>query len=377
MMSPNLPQRVRRASLSAAAPVALGLVSGCAEAMSLRELASPANQVSPVSLASLKTVSAEPPVIGFRSVAARLQLASPKPIKPSMVNATATAVETPASTPETLGVARTDGVPRPIVKNNAVAFPFGYATPVLQCTVLRACVIELEAGEVLVDDPIAGDQERWLITRAKTGPEGANGLVVVKPKACDISTNLVLSTNRRIYDLDLDSPPCKPRDTNPKRAFVRHVRFYYPDDAARGASAADSAATRRDSTSADGVIVHGSPSDTTLNRDYRVARDGRGPFGVFGRKPVDFPWVPAHIADDGAHVYITLPPEARKHAAPVLYALEDDGSRTMLNFSMRDSVVVTDRTFRRGLFVIVSGGREQRLEVVNRAWGKPRNAGGR
>ena len=94
-----------------------------------------------------------------------------------------------------------------------------------------------------------------------------------------------------------------------------------------------------------------------------------------GVKAVDFPWMPTAVEDDGEHVYITLPPAAKQHAAPVLYALEDDGSRTMLNFTLQDSVIVTDRTFRRGLFVIMSGGREQTLTFENRAWFKGAGSG--
>jgi type IV secretion system protein VirB9 len=370
MMHSRALVRASRASFVVTATAA-GLVSGCAEAMDLRMLADPAIQVRPIPSAALKTT-----------------LDTPQPIRPMPVSGALLAEATQASQTPSVNVAASmpngmtsarargagtmDSTPRPVVSNNAIAFPFGYATPLLQCTVLRACVIELEPGETLADDPIAGDQARWIITRAKTGPEGANGLVVVKPKACDISTNLVLSTDRRIYDLDLDSPPCKSRQTNPKQSFVRHIRFYYPDDEVPADSAARPLASQ-DS----GSPTIGASDTSTLNRDYRLVRGRRGPFGVFGRKAVDFPWVPASINDDGARVYITLPAEARKHAAPVLYVLEDDGTRTMLNFTLRESVVVTDRTFRRGLLVIMNGGREQRLEFVNRSWGRAPATNGR
>lgn len=259
-----------------------------------------------------------------------------------------------------------------------IEFLFGHSDPVLRCTVLRVCVIELEPGETLADEPIAGDQERWIITRARNGRGGTKALIVVKPKACDIATNLVLSTDRRIYNIDLESPPCRPRDTNPRQAYTRRIRFSYPDDTgltrADGAGRAltDAAVTLGSPTPAAGEST-GLPVPT--NREYRVVRGRRGPFGLLGTKPVDFPWTPTAIADDGAHVYITLPPSAKQHAAPVLYALEDDGSRTMLNFTMRDSVIVTDRTFRHGLFVIVSGSRERTLTFENRAWLKAREGG--
>jgi type IV secretory pathway VirB9-like protein len=96
--------------------------------------------------------------------------------------------------------------------------------------------------------------------------------------------------------------------------------------------------------------------------------DSRGPFGLLGQKSATFPWQPTRIADDGAHVYVSLPPLARKYPSPVLYALEDDGSRTIVNYNLRDTVIVTDRLFKRGVLVIPSGNEEQRLVFENRAW---------
>jgi type IV secretion system protein TrbG len=261
--------------------------------------------------------------------------------------------------------------------SGVMEFLFGHSEPVVRCTVLRVCVIELEPGEALADEPIAGDQARWIITRARNGRGGTNALVVVKPKACDIATNLVLSTDRRIYNIDLESPPCRPRDTNPKQAFTRRIRFTYPDDAAAApvVGTTETITAVSTETVASPTIADSATLSARGNRDYGVVRHRRGPFGLLGSKPLEFPWTPAAIEDDGAHVYITLPPEAKQHAAPVLYALEDDGSRSMLNFTMQDSRIVTDRTFRRGLLVIMSGNREQTLTFENRAWRKA--AGGR
>ena len=95
---------------------------------------------------------------------------------------------------------------------------------------------------------------------------------------------------------------------------------------------------------------------------------GRGPFRLFGRTRSAFPWRPAAIADDGAHVYVSLPETARRYPSPVLYALEADGSRTIVNYVLRDTVIVTDRVFRRGVLVIPYGKREATLVFENRAW---------
>ena len=260
------------------------------------------------------------------------------------------------------------------------SYRFGEAEPVLTCTVLRACVIELEREEALVDDPIAGDQARWIITTARTGREGASTLVVVKPKACDVTTNLVLSTDRRIYDVDLDSPRCSPHDTNPKRAYNRHIRFTYPNESsapALGSTQSEPADRASSDVVEPGRSESASLVDSVLNTRYRVVLEPRGPLGLFGRKRSVFPWRPAAIADDGAHVYVSLPEAARKYPSPVLYALEDDGSRAIVNYVVRDTVIITDRVFRRGVLVIPNGKQEQALVFENRAWSASSRGGER
>lgn len=299
-----------------------------------------------------------------------------------------------------VGDYRAGGQARVLTLGNVALYPFGHGQASLACTVLHVCVVELQQGEVIIDAPLAGDQVRWIVQTARTGPGGATPLVVVKPTQCDIATNLVVPTDRRIYDVTLTAPPCGARGAvAANRLMARHARFYYPDDLptdlwpsadGTGGPRAELAMWRSwpypvsaGSAVPNLVGVAAMPrraaGEGAFNREYRVKRDRRGPFGLFGTKPLDFPWAPEAIADDGLHVYIALPTAARAHAAPVLYALEDDGSRTMINYSVRNEprggdTFVTDRIFRRGLFVLGAGDRAQHLEFENRAWGRSADA---
>lgn len=269
---------------------------------------------------------------------------------------------------------RATGVARMVTVNSTTVYPFGRADAVLPCRVLTACVVELERGERLTAPPLAGDQARWVIADVAAVGQDAIPLVVVKPKQCGIATNLIVVTNRRVYDVGLTAASCRRSrdDGNPggPRGTPR-VRFYYPDvaraaDAARVLVAAPLAA---DSTAPSGVPRVGSAPAPALNQSYRVVRARRR---LFRREPVRLPWEPAAVWDDGAHAYIQLPPEARRHAAPVLYALEEDGSRALVNYTIAGgperTVYVTDRIFRRAALVIATGKSEQRLVLENRAW---------
>ena len=235
------------------------------------------------------------------------------------------------------------GVARTVVQGNFVTFPFGHSQPTLTCTVLRACVIELQAGEIVLSR-IAGDTERWEITPAAAGSDGKTVLIVVKPRDCDITTNVVLATDRRLYDLTLDSPPCKAKSTNPQQPYIRHVRFYYPDE---------TVAEWTRPAAPEPIRI--APDVLSLNFGYRVDKDRR------------FPWTPAQVFDDGARVYIKIPENARHAEAPVLFVLDADGSRTLVNYTfVGGDTYVTDRLFERAVLVSGVDGKERKVRIERR-----------
>ena len=235
---------------------------------------------------------------------------------------------------------KASGTARTVVQGDFVTFPFGHAQPTLTCAVLRACVIELEPGE-LVLSRIAGDTERWEITPATAGVDGKTPLIVVKPRDCDITTNVVLATDRRLYDLTLDSPPCKARVTNPQQTYARHVRFYYPDE---------TVATWSKPATEPPVRI--APDALALNFHYEVKKDRQ------------FPWTPDQVFDDGTRVYIKLPRDARSTVAPVLFVLEGDGGKTLVNYSIvGGDTYVTDRLFDRAELVAGIDGKERRAVI--------------
>lgn len=242
---------------------------------------------------------------------------------------------------------RATGVARTVAQGSFLTFPYGHAQPTLTCTVLRACVIELQPGEIVLSR-IAGDTERWEIAPAVAGADGKTTLVVVKPRECDVTTNVVLATDRHLYDLTLDSPPCKARSTNPQEPYVRHVRFYYPDET---------------------VTVWTKPStppETKVGADVATLN-----FGYEVKKDRKFPWLPDQVFDDGTRVYIKLPAEARSAEAPVLFAIEGDGSKTLINYSVVDpDTYVTDRLFDRAALVAGIDGRERRVLIERKSGGR-------
>jgi P-type conjugative transfer protein TrbG len=238
-----------------------------------------------------------------------------------------------------------------------VQVPFGHQVPVVRCAPLRVCLIELEEGE-LVLNTVTGDSARWILDRAEAGPRGRTSVIVAKPTACNLTTNLVITTNRRIYQITLDARPCKGEDgENPHEPFTRLLRFYYPDELVRSWASAEearraSAAEEARAVTPLGAAGGGPPPLTSLHFNYRWTRTGK------------YPWVPVAVFDDQVHTYIRLPGSGVGQEAPVLFLVDRKGGTALLNYAVRGQFYVTDRVFDRAALVLGSGKDQQKLEIT-------------
>jgi len=240
---------------------------------------------------------------------------------------------------------------RTVRTGDAVVFPFGRLQPQLTCAPLRACVVVLEPGERVLGKA-SGDTERWLIAQTATGVGGRTALLVVKPTDCNLATNLVVTTDRRVYDVTLTSVPCVGRAGGATAEYTRIVRFYYPDELLVGRDSAGVVAIRPMVGDTAGSLAR-TTAPARLNFAYTVKAD-RG-----------VRWAPLHVYDDGAHVYIRLPDSARHGALPVLFEVGRDGSRGMLNYAVDGDAYVTDRVFARAVLVVADGHHEQTAQIIN------------
>ncbi|OZC01165.1 TrbG/VirB9 family P-type conjugative transfer protein [Rubricoccus marinus] len=232
-------------------------------------------------------------------------------------------------------------------QSTVMVVPFGHSQPVLACAPLRASVVELEPGEVVMG-VVAGDTERFAVEQTYTGPGGRTPLVVVKPLAYDVTTNLVVSTDRRVYHVTLDSAPRPSRtrsrggdgEVNPQPRYARHIRFYYPDDVA--ADVQPGAARLAPAPSSAGVLNANAPASLDdLHFDYQVTGDP------------DLVAAVERVFDDGVHAYVKLSRQAvRGGEVPVLYAIGPGGDREVLNYAYRGGYYVTDRAVREAELVL-------------------------
>lgn len=238
---------------------------------------------------------------------------------------------------------RQTGIARPVQMGDAIAYPYGKSQPTLTCAALRTCLIELQPGEVITSLPARGDAERWSLHVVAWGPGNANPAILVKPLDCSLTTNLIVLTNRRIYDITLDAPAC----TGPDKAdgttthYMRRLTFYYPDDDLTAPSA---------------------PPPTSTPEAASTAWESLS-FAYHWTKDKDFPWAPDVVFDDGAHLYIKMPRSATHAVAPVLFALDEHGDTALLNYTVRNGFYVTDRVVPRAALVLGTAGATRRVTI--------------
>jgi type IV secretion system protein VirB9 len=180
----------------------------------------------------------------------------------------------------------------------------------------RVSDIALQPGEALIS-VAAGDTVRWVIGDTISGSgETRRAHILVKPSAAGLRTNLVVSTDRRVYHLQLESNA---------RASMAGISWTYPGDALL-------ALRRPEADAKAAALVGGNLAMERLNFDYSISGD----------RP---PWRPLRAFDDGKQVFIQFPGHVGSAEAPPLFVLGDDGKPELVNYRMRGSYYVVDRLF--------------------------------
>jgi type IV secretion system protein VirB9 len=206
----------------------------------------------------------------------------------------------------------------PMPGSDGVVVNFGGYIPKVVCRPNRLTDIALQPGEK-VTAVHAGDTTRWLINPAKSGSGASETVhVVVKPLLPDISTNLLVMTDRRTYNLDLVSSP---------QNFVPSLRFSYPDDAISGWGA---------------FIAENRKQDIVLSDERDSGRMSPDDlyFGYTITGKAD--WKPLRVFDDGVKTYIEMPAKYKSLEAPVLMFYEGRQMK-MVNYRVKDRFYIVDR----------------------------------
>lgn len=196
--------------------------------------------------------------------------------------------------------------PKPIITPDGVLqYPYGFYQPVIPCKIGMICDIRLGPGEVLMDWAIS-DMGNWQMYSKKSGRgdgsaaepslafsgSGDNLIphILIKPTAAATTTNLVVLTNKRTYDMLLKA-------TNSD--YVLSAGFYFPNMMMQGVEDEKQKLRERVSNGDGSGDADANAPDSAYNvnmsalnyNDYEISGD-------------DVSWKPTAVIDDGEKVWI-------------------------------------------------------------------------
>lgn len=241
--------------------------------------------------------------------------------------------------------------------DGSVTYLYGQAMAVVVCSPMKLCNISLEKGEI-VNDVHIGDSARWKISPSVSG-EPPNQIVhaVVKPIEVGIETSLMITTDRRVYQMTLKSS---------NDEYMPSVKFQYPstdkgawdslikDQGDALLEASLKAQADAEAIAAENAQFTGTPrlgvSVDDLHFKYRVTGD-------------DYSWRPLRVFDDGIRTIIQLPESAMTGDIPVLLASNDTDD--IVNYRVKDNRYIVDGVTPQ-LILIKGVGRKQERLTINR-----------
>jgi type IV secretion system protein VirB9 len=197
--------------------------------------------------------------------------------------------------------------------------------------------IALEPGESLTGaGPIAaGDTARWIIGDTESGSGVTRRVhILVKPSRPDITTNLVVTTDRRVYMLELRAD---------QKPYMPAVAWAYPQPPAG----------QRASIPATPVIP------AAAARNYR--------YGLTGDNP---PWKPVAVYDNGRRVYVEFPRGIVQGEMPPIFVIGPNGEAQIANSRIYQNILIVDRLFG-AAELRLGGGKSQQTVRIVRTDGRP------
>ena len=169
-----------------------------------------------------------------------------------------------------------------------------YANPNYVSTIL------LEPGETLTNIA-AGDTSRWMVTQAEAETQSApRTIVLVKPHAPGLRTNIVLITDRRTYLIEAIAQS--------GNAYAAQVAWSYNKPVAATSVSAKS----------------GYSTLAAKNEAYRIRT-------IKGRAPV---WLPTRVFDDGRRTWIEFSDDAEAADLPPVFVITGEGAE-LVNYRVQ------------------------------------------
>jgi type IV secretion system protein VirB9 len=190
--------------------------------------------------------------------------------------------------------------------------------------------IALRVGEKLIT-AASGDTARWVVETTQSGSnDGPQTLLLIKPRRGGLQTNLVITTDQRVYTLDLAS--------SDSGTYHTMIAWNY--------SFGDIVMVRNQLATQQAAIQANIATGIDLSRahfNYLILRQPHSAAPA---------WCPLRAFDDGQKTYIQFPPKISVTEAPPLFVIGrhgpgHDGDAQLVNYRVKGDWYIVDRLFDR------------------------------
>lgn len=216
------------------------------------------------------------------------------------------------------------------------------------CAPLQICDVELEQGEIINQFDI-GDP-RWEVKPSLSGKGDSSVThLILKPADSGLDTTLIVTTDRRTYNLRLRSHAKK---------FMPRVTFTYSDTQARKMQEYQ-------------VQAQAAKEEATIPTTQEYLGDLNFAYDISG----DAKWKPVRVYNDGKKTFIDMPTDAGTTELPVLFVVR--GKNSILPWGSKAEEVMVNTRYQNGRFmvdyvfdkaILVSGvGKNQQKITIERA----------
>ena len=229
-----------------------------------------------------------------------------------------------------------DVITRP---DGTVLFPYGLAQVNLTAKKMMYSKIVLQEGEKIMS-AAAGDTTRWNIQPNYIGDANDyTPVVLVKPFMGGLQTSLSIITNKRDYDITIQSVD--------NGDFMPRIGFYYPQD------------------KADAINV-GLPPDKiegieskqprinieNIKYDYRIKGDQA------------LSWYPSSVFEDGNKVFIRMSERVERSQLPIFMTIDQKGQTEIVNYRYYKPYYVVDTIFDQGVLILGSDKYREMIRII-------------
>ena len=221
-----------------------------------------------------------------------------------------------------------------------VVYFYGGSLPTIVCSPTHTCALELQEGENISPNGVnAGDTIRWEIdiTSKGSGPQ-KTPLLIIKPIAAGVKTNLLVVTDKRTYNIKLISR---------QNDWMPLVSFDYPSELSDQIK--DLKASEK---LPDDINPANSESDYLDQLDFN--------YEIYGNAN----WKPLQVYNNGKTTFILLPSQLPADKVPALVVQDSRNSthNDSIYYRYANQRLIINDVFDKAL--LVSGTNNQQKVII-------------